>query len=119
MSQFLIPQFPRPVPQVTFSVTLDSHSAFHPSGFVMVRRSVEMAVMKHWMCVVSQLELLIQYMWESSPKITGKWACQEEEFACPLGNPKCVSRSRICDENMHCSDGMDELSCGEFHLKDA
>lgn len=42
--------------------------------------------------------------------------CGAEEFTCPVGQPKCISSTRICDGYSHCADGMDESKCGEPSL---
>ena len=45
---------------------------------------------------------------------TGNWTCSNDEFKCNSGYPACVTSARICDGIEQCSDGSDEITCGNF-----
>ena len=40
--------------------------------------------------------------------------CGFFEFKCEADN-KCISTNLVCDKKSDCSDGADEVDCGEFY----
>lgn len=48
------------------------------------------------------------------PKVPTVNACSEEEFPCDNGS--CVPKASRCNNSRDCSDGSDEVGCGELEV---
>ena len=48
------------------------------------------------------------------PPPTGIQSCNKFGFACLDGS--CVDKNAVCDGNVDCADGADELQCGELGI---
>ena len=48
----------------------------------------------------------------------GNWTCEAGRFDCGNTDPKCISKTQICNEYADCSDGSDEASqlCGQLQV---
>ena len=54
----------------------------------------------------------ISYVNEAVIFIGDMWRCASGEFTCPVGYPKCISNTRLCDGNTNCLENSDERTCG-------
>lgn len=43
---------------------------------------------------------------------SGNWTCADNLFQCNSGYPACITSARLCDGIQQCSDGSDEIACG-------
>ena len=68
--------------------------------------------------VVRYLDLIIKFEnFVQSIYSAGNWTCADDEFKCKSGYPACIASPRICDGIQQCSDGSDEITCGNsYHV---